>query len=72
MEKEYAAWIQPETYDSLEPSFPCPASSKLLVEIWNEAGWLQHLRASAALMGRFDDVAGLGPGDEDWHVTYDQ
>ncbi len=71
-EEEYSAWIQPDTYDSLEPSFPCPASSKLLTQMRQEPGWLQHLNASAALMGRFDDVGGLGPGDKDWHTSYDQ
>ncbi|GMK55718.1 hypothetical protein CspeluHIS016_0207740 [Cutaneotrichosporon spelunceum] len=70
-EEEYEAWVQPETYDSLEPSFPCPAASKLLIQIRQEAGWQLHLNASAALMGRFDAVAGLGPDDKGWHISYD-
>ncbi|BEJ16163.1 hypothetical protein CspHIS471_0507680 [Cutaneotrichosporon sp. HIS471] len=70
-QEEYEALVQLETYDSLEPSFPCPTASKLLNQIRQEAEWLQHLNASTALMSRFDAVAGRGPDDKDWHVSYD-
>lgn len=69
---EYAAWLQPAAFDSLEPTFPCPAADKLRAEIQQEDEWREHLFASAGLMARFDAVVGLGQDDEAWHVSYDQ
>lgn len=71
-EEEYAAWVQPASFDSLEPSFRCPAADRVREEIQSEDAWLQHLNVSAGLMARIDAVGGLGPDDESWHVSYDQ
>lgn len=71
-EEEYSAWVQPESFDSLEPSFDCPAANKLQDEIQAQDAWVQHLNVSAGLMARIDAVGGLGPDDESWHVSYDQ
>lgn len=70
-QKEYAAWVQPASFDSLEPSFPCPAAKRMRAEIDQEEPWREHLTASNAVMARFDAVTGLGPADKAWHASYD-
>ncbi|CAK9781535.1 unnamed protein product [Cutaneotrichosporon oleaginosum] len=66
-EAEYAAQIQPLAYDSLEPTFACPAAARLLSLIRAEPEWQAHLSASAALMRRIDAVAHR----REWQASYD-
>ncbi|GAB7365215.1 hypothetical protein MBLNU230_g6301t1 [Neophaeotheca triangularis] len=66
--------IQPPSIDSLEPSYPCPAS-KTLYQTHGPGSpdplWQTHLTASAPLFATLDAITTVPPTDPDFHKSWD-
>ncbi|KAH9886410.1 histidine acid phosphatase family protein [Xylariomycetidae sp. FL2044] len=68
--------VQAAAVDSLEPLYPCPASSTLFnSEIRSptaNAAWRSHLEGPAArLFAELDAISGVPSDDEGFHVSFD-
>ncbi|RMZ83977.1 hypothetical protein DV737_g1283, partial [Chaetothyriales sp. CBS 132003] len=66
--------IQPDSIDSLEPSYTCTASSSLYSAYGVGSGatnWTAHLNDSAALFKKLDAISGINATDLDWHQSFD-
>ncbi|KAL1640556.1 hypothetical protein SLS58_006751 [Diplodia intermedia] len=76
--------VQSPSIDSLEPTYPCPASAALLSLYGpgsNASPWLAHLAASRPLFAALDAVSGVPPSDaadsdsdsnaDEWHRSWD-
>ena len=66
--------IQPESIDSLEPTYSCPHADALYASYGpgsNASAWRAHLDAAAGLKARLDAVSGIDPRDEEWSQSYD-
>ena len=69
-----SVFIQPDSIDSLEPTYTCAASSSLMSTYGvgsTAANWTAHLNASAALFNKLDTVSGVNRTDPDWHQWFD-
>ncbi|KAF2089877.1 histidine acid phosphatase-like protein [Saccharata proteae CBS 121410] len=75
----YPAWptplqIQPDSIDSLEPAYSCPASSDLYNAYAvgsTNSSWLAHLDASQPLFNELDAISGVDSDDSGWHQSWD-
>lgn len=66
--------IQPDSIDSLEPGYSCPASSSLFSSYGSGSSspaWLEHINAASALYNRLDNLSGISPTDSEWHKSFD-
>lgn len=65
--------VQPSAVDSLEPTYPCPAASTAYNAIKSRSNpaWAAHLAAAAPLYSALDDVSGVNPADDGWHIWLD-
>ncbi|KAH6898045.1 histidine phosphatase superfamily [Thelonectria olida] len=65
--------IQQAGADSLEPQYSCNVSSALFVDIQSasNANWHQHLNQSEDLFAKLDDISGVPPSDDGFHVSFD-
>ena len=72
--KEHSAWIQSSTYDSLEPTYSCPAASALLSSYQgSNPAWTEHLNRSQELRNHFNAVSGIENNDSaGWASSWDQ
>lgn len=70
---EYAALVQSETYDSLEPTYSCPTASTIRNNILGTNPLRQeHLTAARSLYSKLDSVSGIPFNDTaGWHVSFD-
>lgn len=69
-----ALLIQPDSIDSLEPSYSCPYSSDLFDSYGSGSsspGWRGHMDRSAVLKTRLDSVSGVDPNDSGWTMSWD-
>lgn len=66
--------IQPDSIDSLEPTYTCPHADDLFASYGpgsRSTAWLAHLQASSALKTRLDHLSGVDPEDEAWSKSWD-
>ncbi|KAM0786209.1 hypothetical protein ACM66B_007013 [Microbotryomycetes sp. NB124-2] len=67
-----AAKIQSSSYDSLEPTYSCPAADKARSD--NEGSnpnWQASLTGAKDLYARLDAISGIDPTDGGWHSSID-
>lgn len=72
--KDTPLLIQPNSIDSLEPRYSCPASAALFSDYSvgsSATNWTEHLTASSALFSQLDNVSGIDPDDSGWHQSFD-
>lgn len=64
---------QSHSPDSLEPTYSCPAASKLLTSIrGSNPAWTQHLSRASSLFDKLDSVSGIeSPDTAGWHTSFD-
>lgn len=70
----YPLLIQPDTVDSLEPRYSCPAASRLFSSYGVASvnpNWTAHLTASQPLFDSLDGISGVHPADAGWHRSWD-
>lgn len=67
------AAIQSADYDSLEPTYSCPAANALRDAYeGSNFNWQAHLTAAAPLWSRLDAVSGISnPDNGGWHTSID-
>ncbi|KAL3425460.1 hypothetical protein PVAG01_02251 [Phlyctema vagabunda] len=70
-EADYPLLIQPNGFDSLEPSYSCPASANLFSAISASSDWIGHLAAAGPLYAILDDISGVLPNDSGFHASLD-
>ncbi len=66
--------IQPDSIDSLEPSYECPAAEDIYASYGvgsDGANWTRHLNESVRLFDKLDSVSGVNRSDPDWHQWFD-
>lgn len=65
--------IQQKGVDSLEPQYPCAAGDSLFHDITSasNSNWHQHLNKSEGLYATLDDISGVPPNDDGFHVSFD-
>lgn len=64
--------IQPDSIDSLEPSYRCSAAALNSYGPGSQSPtWLRHLGASESLFARLDALSGVASNDEAWHKSWD-
>lgn len=66
--------IQPNSIDSLEPKYSCPASTALCSSYGvgsTASNWTAHLTESSALFARLDSLSGVSPSSTAWHQSFD-
>ena len=66
--------IQPDSIDSLEPTYSCPASDSLYAKYGvgsSAKNWTQHLLDSTTLFNKLDTVSGINKSDPAWHNWFD-
>ena len=66
--------IQPDSIDSLEPTYTCSASDDLFASYSvgsDAANWTLHLNDSVSLFNKLDSVSGVNRSDPDWHNWFD-
>jgi hypothetical protein len=65
--------VQNSNVDSLEPTYSCPSSSNLFNSIKSHSNptWQAHLTAIAPLYQALDDISGVSPTDDGWHIWLD-
>lgn len=66
--------VQPTSIDSLEPGYPCPASTSLYrsYAAGSTSGrWKDHLSASTDLFKTLDTISGIPRDLKDWHISWD-
>lgn len=66
--------IQPDSIDSLEPTYSCPTASTLFGSYGSGSSspaWLEHITASQPLYNRLDALSGVSPSDSGWHMSWD-
>ena len=70
----YPLLIQPDSIDSLEPTYTCPSASSLYSSLGpgsSSAAWLAHLQNAASLYERLDGISGVSPTDSGFHMSLD-
>ncbi|OXB34136.1 acid phosphatase [Cryptococcus neoformans] len=70
---EYDAWIQSDSWDSLEPSISCALKNTVASAITDiSSEWGIHLNSSLALRERFYNVSGIEWDDDaGWSTSWD-
>ena len=66
--------IQPNSIDSLEPTYSCPAADALYSTYFvgsSDPAWLQHLDYSVSLYNTLDNISGVNKSDPGWHNWFD-
>ncbi|KAF2271060.1 histidine acid phosphatase-like protein [Lojkania enalia] len=66
--------IQPASIDSLEPSYSCPAASRLFSSYGvgsSAPNWTAHLSAAGPLFDALDSISGVPRDSVDWHKSFD-
>ena len=66
--------IQPNSIDSLEPTYTCDAADTLYSSYGvgsSNANWTAHLNDSATLFNKLNSVSGVNGSDPDWSSSYD-
>ncbi|KAG6867355.1 hypothetical protein C0993_003853, partial [Termitomyces sp. T159_Od127] len=65
--------VQSTSFDSLEPTYPCPKASQLQTTITTGSQtWNGHLTAAAGLYAKLDAISGIASHDTGgWHVSFD-
>ncbi|KAF2146196.1 uncharacterized protein K452DRAFT_355633 [Aplosporella prunicola CBS 121167] len=66
--------IQPDSVDSLEPGYTCPAAAALYATYGigsRDPAWLEHLSASDPLFKTLDRISGIPSAEKDWHQSFD-
>ncbi|KAM0715505.1 hypothetical protein Q7P37_009003 [Cladosporium fusiforme] len=72
--KDTPLLIQPNTIDSLQPSYSCPASTSLFSSYGSGSSspaWLEHINAASSLFSRLDALSGIAPSNAEWHASFD-
>ncbi|GAB1730984.1 hypothetical protein NU195Hw_g9142t1 [Hortaea werneckii] len=72
--KDVPLLIQPESIDSLEPTYTCGYASDLFSSYGSGSsnpGWREHLEAASSLYRHLDTVSGVSPASEAWHMSLD-
>ena len=70
----YPLLIQPDSIDSLEPTYACPSASNLYSSLGagsQSPVWLTHLQDAASLFNALDDISGVSPTDSGFHMSFD-
>ncbi|KIR70887.1 acid phosphatase [Cryptococcus deuterogattii CA1014] len=72
--QEYDAWIQSDSWDSLEPSISCAFKNTVASAITDiSSEWGVHLNSSLELRKRFFNVSGIEwDNDAGWSTSWDQ
>ncbi|KAG9234902.1 histidine acid phosphatase [Amylocarpus encephaloides] len=70
-EENYPLYIQPNGYDPLEPTYPCPVSSNLFSAIRSGSNWTSHLTSASPLYATLDNISGVPPDDSGFHASFD-
>jgi hypothetical protein len=73
---QFQVLIQPDTVDSLEPTYTCSSASTLYSSYGvgsDNANWTAHLNASSTvqLFETLDAISGVNSTDPDWHQWFD-
>jgi hypothetical protein len=73
---KFKVLIQPDSIDSLEPTYPCGAATELYSSYGvgsDNANWTAHLNASSTvrLFETLDSISGVNSTDPDWHQWFD-
>lgn len=66
--------IQPSAIDSLEPTYPCPAASRLYASYATGStspAWTAHLHAAKPLMAALDAISDIPSNATPWHISLD-
>jgi acid phosphatase len=65
--------VQNTNVDSLEPTYSCPAASSGFNSIKSHSNptWQGHLTAISGLYAALDDISGVNPTDDGWHLWLD-
>ncbi|KAB5585284.1 histidine phosphatase superfamily [Coniochaeta sp. 2T2.1] len=65
--------VQNSNVDSLEPSYSCSFSSNTFNAIKSRSNptWASHLSAASPLYKTLDDISGVSPTDDGWHIWLD-
>ena len=71
-----SAFIEKSSFDSLEPTYPCPTAFTILDNYTTGSGgqeWQNHLTQAASLYAKLDQVSGISSSDTaGWHGSFDQ
>ena len=70
----YPLLIQPDSIDSLEPTYACPSASSLYSSLGagsKSTAWLTHLQDAASLFNALDGISGVSPTDSGFHMSFD-
>ncbi|KAH8811581.1 histidine phosphatase superfamily [Xylogone sp. PMI_703] len=70
-EGDFPLLIQPSGFDSLEPTYSCPAASNGFGQIQSGANWTAHLTAAASLYATLDNISGVSPSNGGFHSSFD-
>ncbi|ORY23361.1 phosphoglycerate mutase-like protein [Naematelia encephala] len=70
---EYFAYIQSDSYDSLEPALSCSLAETVVGTYQGpNTTWSSHLDLTSALSARFRNVSGIEPNDTaGWNTSWD-
>jgi hypothetical protein len=73
---QFQVLIQPDTIDSLEPTYTCDGASDLYSAYGvgsSNPNWTAHLNASStvSLFETLDNISGVNSIDPDWHQWFD-
>ncbi|CAK4033886.1 Hypothetical predicted protein [Lecanosticta acicola] len=66
--------IQPDSIDSLEPTYSCSYASNLFSSYGSGStapAWQEHLKDAQSLYNRLDALSGVSPTASAWHVSFD-
>ena len=71
---QFQVQIQPDSIDSLEPTYSCSAADSLYSSYSvgsKNPNWTLHLNLSQPLFGTLDAISGVNTSDPDWHQWLD-
>jgi 2-phosphoxylose phosphatase len=66
--------VQPSSIDSLEPLYPCQKAQNLYNSFGpgsNNTTWKAHLDAAQTLYASLDEILGVSPSDDGFHMSFD-
>ncbi|KAG7842914.1 hypothetical protein KL942_000010 [Ogataea angusta] len=70
-EEEIDVKVEADGFDAIEPSYSCGFADDIASEITSSTVWQEHLARAADLYDELDDISGVDPESEDWHVSFD-
>ncbi|KAI7184956.1 phosphoglycerate mutase-like protein [Hortaea werneckii] len=73
-DREVPLLIQPESIDSLKPTYTCDYASDLFSSYGSGSSnpaWREHLDAASSLYRHLDTLSGVSPASEAWHMSLD-